>query len=279
MGLRFTKMHGIGNDYLYINCFEETVGDPENLAIRMSDRHFGAGGDGIVLIAPSTAADVRMRMFNADGSEGKMCGNAIRCVGKYAYERGLCRQDVIRVETASGIKTLYLTVENGLVQLVRVDMGAPVLDCPHIPVAWEGSNIDVPLKTAFSDKPLTCVSMGNPHAVMFLSGIDGLDLPAIGPQYERNPLFPEGVNTEFVEAVDSRTLRMRVWERGSGETLACGTGACAVTVAATLKGLVPRDQEITVQLRGGDLIVRWDAETVWMTGRAAYVFDGEWLGE
>ena len=204
-----------------------------------------------------------------------MCGNAIRCVGKYAYERGLCKKDVIRVETASGIKTLYLTVKDGKVELLRVDMGAPILEPKRIPIAYEGGNIDVPVETAFSSQPLTCVSMGNPHAVMFTTGIDALDLPKIGPMYEHHPMFPEGVNTEFVEVIDDHTLKMRVWERGSGETLACGTGACGVTVAATLKGFVKRDTNVTVHLRGGDLVIHWDENTVWMTGSATFVFDGE----
>ena len=277
MGIHFTKMHGIGNDYIYINGFETTVDDPACLSVRMSDRHFGVGGDGIVLILPSQVADVRMRMFNADGSEGKMCGNAIRCVGKYAYERGLCKKDIIRVETASGIKTLHLTVEAGLVKLVRVDMEAPILETRRIPVAFDGSNIDIPLRTEFSDQPVTCVSMGNPHAVLFTEGVDGLDLSRIGPMYERNPLFPEGVNTEFVEVIDDKNLKMRVWERGSGETLACGTGACATVVAAVLKGYAKRGEDVTVHLRGGDLLVRWDDQTVWMTGSATFVFDGEYL--
>lgn len=275
MGIRFTKMHGIGNDYIYINCFDQKIEDIEKLAIFMSHRQFGVGGDGIVLIMPSDCADVRMRMFNLDGSEGKMCGNAIRCVGKYTYERGICKKDVLRVETASGIKTLYLTVENDIVTLVRVDMGAPILESRKIPLDYDGSNIDVAVSTAFSSEPLTCVSMGNPHAVMFTSGIDELDLPKIGPMYERHPMFPEGVNTEFVEVIDDHTLKMRVWERGSGETLACGTGACAITVASILKGYTKRDTDITVHLRGGDLIVRWDENTVWMTGSATFVFDGE----
>lgn len=276
MGIKFTKMHGIGNDYLYINCFEETVENPEELSIYMSDRHFGAGGDGIVLIMPSSAADVRMRMFNADGSEGKMCGNAIRCVGKYAFERGLCKKETMTVETASGIKTLYLTVKNDSVELIRVDMGAPILEPSKIPVLYN-NNIDVPIKTEYFDTPLTCISMGNPHAIMFTVGIDALDLEKIGPLYEKNKMFPEGVNTEFVEVIDENTLKMRVWERGSGETLACGTGACATVCAAVLKGHVERGRDITVKLRGGDLIVRWDDDTVWMTGGATFVYDGQLL--
>lgn len=275
MGIRFTKMHGIGNDYIYINCFDQKIEDIEKLAIYMSHRQFGVGGDGIVLIMPSEVADVRMRMFNLDGSEGKMCGNAIRCVGKYTYERGICKKDVLTVETASGIKTLYLTVENDIVTLLRVDMGAPILNAREIPIDYDGSNIEVPIYTEFSSQPLTCVSMGNPHAVMFTNGIDEFDLPKIGPMYEHHPMFPEGVNTEFVEVIDNKTLKMRVWERGSGETLACGTGACAVTVAATLEGYVKRDTDVTVHLRGGDLIIHWDNNTVWMTGSATFVFDGE----
>ncbi|MEG2571076.1 MAG: diaminopimelate epimerase [Clostridia bacterium] len=273
--MRFTKMHGIGNDYIYINCFEQKIDNPEELAISMSHRQFGVGGDGIVLIMPSDCADVRMRMYNIDGSEGKMCGNASRCVGKFAFERGLVAKDVMTLETASGIKTLYLTVHDGDVSRVRVDMGTPVLSSRDIPLSFDGSNIDVPITTAFSCAPVTCVSMGNPHAVMFTDGIDALDLAKIGPMYEKNSLFPQGVNTEFVEVISDTELKMRVWERGSGETLACGTGACAIVVAAVLKGYAKRGQDVAVHLRGGELTIKWDENTVWMTGSATFVFDGE----
>ena len=273
--LHFTKMHGCGNDYIYFNCFEERVENPEELSIRLSDRHFGVGGDGIVLICPSKTADARMRMFNADGSEGKMCGNATRCIGKYLYERGGVRKDVITLETLSGIKTLRLTVEDGVVSSVQVDMGAPVLEPALIPVKLPGERaVNATALLAGATRTFSCVSMGNPHCVLFTTGVAGLDLERIGPSYENDPLFPERVNTEFVEVLDSHTLRMRVWERGSGETLACGTGACASAVAAVLAGHCPLNEDIVLKLRGGDLVIRYTGETVLMSGGATFVFDG-----
>ncbi len=274
--LRFTKMQGCGNDYIYFNCFEQRVEDPVALSIRLSDRHFGVGGDGVVLICPSEAADVRMRMFNADGSEGKMCGNAARCIGKYAYERGLIQSPVMTLETLSGIKTLRLTVKNNQVIAVSVDMGKPVLTPADIPVLLPGERaIDIRHLLAGEVQRFSCVSMGNPHCVIFCEDIDALDLERIGPDYENDPLFPERVNTEFVEVIDAHTLKMRVWERGSGETLACGTGACATAVAAVLCGHCNIDTDITVRLRGGNLSIRYTGETVIMTGPAAVVFEGE----
>ncbi len=274
--LSFTKMHGCGNDYIYFNCFAQQVENPEALSIRLSDRHFGVGGDGVVLICPSETADVRMRMFNADGSEGKMCGNATRCIGKYAYERGLVKNSVMTLETLSGIKTLKLTVEDGKVIAVQVDMGKPVLVPEEIPVKLSGEKaINVEHMLAGQMRRFSCVSMGNPHCVLFTENIDALDLEKIGPAYENDPLFPERVNTEFVEVIDDHTLKMRVWERGSGETLACGTGACATTVAAVLCGHCKMNTDITLKLRGGDLTIRYTGETVLMTGPAAVVFEGE----
>lgn len=274
--LSFTKMHGCGNDYIYFNCFAQQVENPEDLSIRLSDRHFGVGGDGVVLICPSNTADVRMRMFNADGSEGKMCGNATRCIGKYAYERGLVQKPVMTLETLSGIKTLKLTVENDEVTAVQVDMGKPILVPEEIPVKLPGERaINVEHMLAGKMRRFSCVSMGNPHCVLFTENIDALDLEKIGPAYENDPLFPERVNTEFVEVIDDHTLKMRVWERGSGETLACGTGACATTVAAVLCGHCKMDTDITLKLRGGDLTIRYTGETVLMTGPASVAFEGE----
>ena len=274
--LSFTKMHGCGNDYIYFNCFAQRVDCPEALSVRLSDRHFGVGGDGIVLIGPSDVADARMRMFNADGSEGKMCGNAVRCIGKYLYERGIVRKEVVKLETLSGVKELYLSIRNGVVETVRVDMGAPVLNPKRIPVRIDGERaVNVAVQIAGDPQKITCVSMGNPHCVVFTSGIDQMELEKIGPMFENDPIFPERVNTEFVEVLDGSTLKMRVWERGSGETLACGTGACAVVVAAVLNGFCGQNTDVTVKLRGGDLSIRYTAETVLMTGPATVVFEGE----
>ena len=276
--LKFTKMHGCGNDYIYFDCFKQQVDNPEALSIRLSDRHFGVGGDGVVLICPSDVADVRMRMFNADGSEGKMCGNATRCIGKYAYERGLAKKPVITMESLSGIKTLHLTVENDVVTAVQVDMGKPVLNPEQIPVNLPGERaVNVTHMLAGEMRQFTCVSMGNPHCILFTENIDALDLEKIGPSYENDLLFPERVNTEFVEVIDEHTLKMRVWERGSGETLACGTGACATAVAAVLCGYCKLDADITVKLRGGDLTIRYTGDTVLMTGPATVVFEGDIL--
>ena len=274
--LSFTKMHGIGNDYIYINGFTQTIPEPHKLAVRLSDRHVSIGGDGVILILPSDCgADARMRIFNADGSEGKMCGNGIRCVGKYVYEKGLCRKDVLRIQTESGIKTLYLTVEDGTVPQVRVDMGAPILNPAEIPARFAGERaVRVPITVSAKPYEVTCVSMGNPHMVLFTTGIDALDLPKIGPAFETHQAFPEQVNTEFVEVIAHNHLRMRVWERGSGETMACGTGACAVAVASVLCGYADRCVPITVDLRGGTLSIVWDEQTVWMQGPAAIAFEG-----
>ena len=273
--LHFTKMHGCGNDYIYFNCFEQTVEHPEALSERLSDRHFGVGGDGIVLICPSEHADARMRMFNADGSEGKMCGNATRCIGKYLYDRGVVKKEVITLETLSGIKTLRLTVKDGAVESVQVDMGAPILEPDRIPVRLDGERaIEVTAQLAGEKRTFSCVSMGNPHCVIFTKGVSGLDLERIGPGYENDPLFPERVNTEFVEQLGPNLLRMRVWERGSGETLACGTGACAAAVAAVLSGRCGMGEDIILKLRGGDLVIRYTGETVLMSGGATFVFDG-----
>lgn len=277
MTFRFTKMHGTGNDYVYVNGFEQEIENPGELSIRISDRHFGIGSDGLILIVPSKVADCRMRMYNADGSEGAMCGNGIRCVAKYAYEHGIVRSDRITVETQSGIKTLDLTVEDGKVTYVKVNMGVAVLEPACIPVTAEGDDfISQPLVVDGKEYKATCVSMGNPHCVIFTDHIDEMDLEKIGPKFENHPMFPDRINTEFVEVVDEKTLRMRVWERGSGETISCGTGTCAVTVAAVLNGLCKREQEIEIQVRGGKLYDTYKENgEVYMRGPAETVFDGE----
>lgn len=274
--MKFTKMQGIGNDYVYVNCFEETVDDPSKVSKIVSDRHFGIGSDGLVLITPSDKADFRMRMFNADGSEGKMCGNASRCIGKYVYDNHLTDKTEITLETLSGIKYLKLFPENGSVRTVEVNMGEAVLVPKDIPMNAEGETfINKPISVNGKEVNITAVSMGNPHAVIFTSGIDTLRLEDIGPAYENHLLFPEQVNTEFAEVIDSRTLKMRVWERGSGETWACGTGACATAVAACLNGHCKQGGEITIHLRGGDLFITYlENGQVLMRGPAEKVFDG-----
>ena len=275
--MQFTKMHGIGNDYIYVNCMNGIGFDPSETSVRLSDRHFGVGSDGMILICPSEVADFRMRMFNADGSEGKMCGNGIRCFAKYVYAKGLTDKTTVTVETLGGIKTAWLTVEDGEVTSVRVNMGSPILQPSLIPVRWDGDSlVGQTVSVAGGEWNITCVSMGNPHCVVFVEDVDGMDLEKIGPRFENDPLFPERVNTEFVRKIDDAAVQMRVWERGSGETWACGTGACAVAVASVLNGAVTSDT-VTVKLRGGDLRIEWNrAENViYMTGPAAFVFEGE----
>ena len=274
--MKFTKMHGIGNDYIYVNGFEEKLENPSEAAVKLSDRRFGIGSDGLILILPSDVADCRMEMFNADGSIGKMCGNGIRCVAKYVYDRGLVKKDVLRVETRSGVKTLQLRVEDGKVASVRVNMGQPELDPEKIPVLFSKDRmVDEEVYTPSGNVwRVTCVSMGNPHAVIFVDDVEGVNLPAIGPEMEKHAMFPERANIEFAQVTGPHEVQMRVWERGSGETLACGTGACACAVASVLTGKTDRD--VTVHLRGGDLHIFWDPDTddVYMEGPAAFVFDG-----
>ena len=276
--MKFTKMQGLGNDYVYVNCLKETIADPPALAKKISDRHFGVGSDGLIMINPSDKADFEMEMYNADGSRAEMCGNGIRCVAKYVYDYGLTDKTRISVETLAGIKYLDLTVENGKVSLVRVDIGRPILDPENIPVQAEGRRVvDEPLTVDGKEYRMTCVSMGNPHAVIFVDqDVRELPLEQIGPSFENHERFPKRINTEFARVLDRRTVEMRVWERGSGETLACGTGTCATAVACVLNGLT--EDEITVHLLGGDLYIKWDREkdTVYMTGPAETVFDGEW---
>lgn len=277
MKLHFTKMHGIGNDYIYFSAFDQEIPDPVSLAQKLSDRRFGVGGDGVILICPSENADAKMRMFNEDGSEGKMCGNGIRCVAKYLYDYALVPEDqtTVTIETLSGIKTIELTVADGEAVAARVDMGAAILNPADIPVIFDGGDmIDQPLEVDGREWRVTAVSMGNPHCVTFVDDVDGLDLPKIGPAFEHHAAFPDGVNTEFVKVIDEHTIRMRVWERGSGETWACGTGACASAVAACLNGYCTKGEDITVHLRGGDLVINYTDETVIMTGPATTVFEG-----
>ena len=276
--MKFTKMQGIGNDYVYVNCFEETVKDPAAVARYVSDRHFGIGSDGLILIKPSDIADCEMDMYNLDGSQGAMCGNGIRCVAKYVYDYGIVKKENISVSTKSGIKYLDLTVRDGKVALVRVNMGSPVLTASQIPVVSSTEEmINAPLKVNGETYYITAVSMGNPHAIVYMTDVDHLDIGEIGPYFENHMAFPDRVNTEFVEVLDDHTLKMRVWERGSGETLACGTGACAVAVASILNGHIDGEKPVTVKLLGGDLEIFWDRQEnlVYMTGPAATVFDGE----
>ena len=272
----FTKMHGIGNDYIYVNCMEGMDFDPVETSIRLSDRHFGVGSDGMILICPSDTADFKMRMFNADGSEGKMCGNGIRCFAKYVFAKGLTDKTTIRIETLAGIKIAQLTVTDGEVTAVRVNMGSPMLTPALIPVRFDGERmVNETVEIEGRAWNVTCVSMGNPHCVTFVEDVERLDLEKIGPPFEHSPLFPDRVNTEFVRKIDDRTVQMRVWERGSGETWACGTGACAVAVASILNGVVS-GSSVTVKLRGGDLLIEWDRteNVIYMTGPATFVFEG-----
>ena len=274
--MRFTKMQGIGNDYVYINCMNSPVFDAQKLARRISDRHFGIGSDGLILICPSEKADFQMVMYNADGSRAQMCGNGIRCVGKYVYDRGLTDKTTVSVETLGGIKILQLHPEGGKVKSVTVDMGVPVFAPKLIPsLLNEEDFIDKPVMVDGKEYRMTALSMGNPHAVVFVDDTDSLDLKAIGPAFENHPLFPERINTEFIQVIDRSTLKMRVWERGSGETMACGTGACAAVVAGRLTNKIA--SEVIVKLLGGDLQINWSAEDnhVYMTGPAETVFDGE----
>ncbi len=272
--LDFTKMQGIGNDYIYMDSFHQQIPDPAALSIRLSERHFGIGADGLILISPSDCADFRMDIYNADGSQAEMCGNGIRCAAKYAYDKGLVDKRSLRVETLAGIKHLQLYVQHGQVHRVRVDMGMPRLQPADIPLAADLTDNAFSLSLDGQDYALFCVSMGNPHAIHFVPDVQAVDVPGLGRRLEHNAAFPQRSNIEFVQVVDRRTLKMRVWERGSGETLACGTGACASVVAAVSSGYTER--EAVVQLRGGELQICWDESSghVYMTGPAEAVFDG-----
>lgn len=276
--MKFTKMQGCGNDYVYINCFEEKVENPSEIAVKLSNRNFGIGSDGLILIEPSKAADFRMSMYNSDGSEGRMCGNGIRCVAKYVYDHGLTDQASFSIETKGGIKYPELFIKNGKVESVRVDMGSPITNPLYIPVTSQkemvvGEAITVLGKTY----EMTCISMGNPHAVVFVEDTAGISIETVGQVFEKNEKFPEGINTEFIQVLDQRQINMRVWERGSGETLACGTGACAAVVACVLNGMT--EDEVCVHLLGGDLMIHYDRteNKVYMTGPAVTVFEGEIL--
>lgn len=273
--ITFTKMHGCANDYVYIDCFQNDIQNYAELAIYLSDRHTGIGGDGVIYICPSDVADARMRMYNLDGSEGMMCGNGIRCVAKYVYDSGIVKKDVLHIETKSGIKICRVHVENGEVTTVTVDMGKAELVPTKIPVDFPGDTA-VKEKITVLDKEyeVTCVSMGNPHCVVFCSQVDTLDVEELGLKFEFDPLFPERVNVEFVKVLAPNVLKMRVWERGSGETMACGTGACAAAVAAVENGYCDKDTDITVKLLGGELIIRYTEQTVYLTGNAALIYKG-----
>ncbi len=281
--MKFTKMHGIGNDYVYINCFEEEVKNPSELAIKVSNRNFGVGSDGLILIKPSSVADFKMDMYNADGSQAKMCGNGIRCVGKYVYDKGLTDKTTVTVETLAGVKTLFLEIENGEVSFVTVNMGKPSFKSEDVKldtVKEEMINdILIVNKIGYN---VTCVSMGNPHCVIYegdVTDIDKFDLKGVGRDFEKNKFFKEGVNVEFVKVIDRKTLKMRVWERGSGETLACGTGACATVISSYVNGLC--DKEVEVILKGGSLFIEYKEEEneIYMKGSATTVFDGEFVGD
>ena len=275
MKLNFTKMEGCGNDYIYFDCFSQEIRNPEGLSIRLADRRFGVGGDGVILICPSDVADAKMRMFNLDGSEGKMCGNGIRCVGKFVYDHGIAQKEEMTIETLSGVKQLRLYKHGGVVDQIRVDMGRAELRPERIPARFPGERA-VGVKAEIGGKryTVTCVSMGNPHCVVFCDDVESLDLETVGPLFEHSELFPERVNTEFIKVLGPRTLKMRVWERGSGETWACGTGACAAAVAAVENGYCPKGEDITVKLRGGDLVINYTDEAVYLTGNARTVFEG-----
>ena len=273
--MKFTKMHGCGNDYVYVNLIEETIADPAQLSIAVSDRHFGIGSDGLITIGPSDVADFRMRIYNADGSEAEMCGNGIRCVAKYVYDHELTSQTTITVETGAGIKTLDLLVENGKVTQVTVDMGEPILAPEEIPVIAEGMRVvDEPILVDGKEWRMTCVSMGNPHAVVFVDDVANLELEKYGPDFENHTRFPKRTNTEFVQVHSRTEASMRVWERGSAETWACGTGTCASVMACILNGYT--DNKVLVHLRGGDLVIEYNPDNnhIYMTGPATEVFQG-----
>ncbi|MCR5580378.1 MAG: diaminopimelate epimerase [Pseudobutyrivibrio sp.] len=274
--MKFTKMHGCGNDYVYVNLFEEQLADPAGASIKVSDRHFGIGSDGLITIGPSEVADFRMRIYNADGSEAEMCGNGIRCVAKYVYDHKLTDKTEISVESGAGIKYLTLFTEGGLVEQVRVDMGEPILEPAQIPVVADGDRVvDQPIEVGGKTWNMTCVSMGNPHAVVFVDDTATFELEKYGPLFENHERFPKRTNTEFVQILSRTEANMRVWERGSAETWACGTGTCATVMACILNGKT--EDKVLVHLRGGDLTIEYDRDTnhIFMTGPATEVFSGE----
>ena len=276
MILNFTKMHGCGNDYIYVNGFEQKLENPGETAIKLSRRHFSVGADGLIMICPSDIADAKMKMYNADGSEGRMCGNGVRCVAKYVYDSGICRNNPLKIETLSGIKTVRLSVENGKVSHASVDMGAPEFAPDRVPVLSDEPVIGREMLVGGSLQKITCVSMGNPHCVIFVPDdfdLWNFEINKIGPQIENDPIFPEKVNTEFVKKITDTYFEMRVWERGSGETFACGTGACATAAAACMNRLCPKNTDITVKLRGGELVINCGS-SIEMTGEAVTAFSG-----
>lgn len=275
--MKFTKMQGAGNDYIYVNCFEETVKNPEKFAIKVSDRHFGIGSDGLILICPSEVADFRMAMYNADGSQGKMCGNGTRCVAKYVYDHKMTDKEEISLETLSGIKYIKVTVENEKAVAARVNMGSPILKSSEIPTKFESENaIRQKLTIGEKEYEVTCVSMGNPHCIVYVDDVKDIEIEKIGPLFENSEMFPERINTEFVHIISENEMDMRVWERGSGETLACGTGACASVVASVLNGFCKAQSDVKVNLLGGTLKINWSSDgDVYMTGPAETICEGE----
>lgn len=272
--MHFLKMHGLGNDYIYVDCLKQNLNNPSKYAKLWSDRHFGIGSDGLVLILPSSKADFKMEIYNSDGSEAEMCGNAIRCVAKYLYERNITRKKILTIETLSGIKNLYLNVDNGTVKTIKVNMGIPIFDCSYIPVNLNQNKImNFPLVINNFTYKISCVSMGNPHAVLFVdSDLNSLEIKNIGKSIENNVLFPHRTNVEFVNIIDENNIKMRVWERGAGETLACGTGACAAVACAIENGYTKN--KVNVHLLGGNLFIEWD-KYIYMIGTATEVFEGE----
>lgn len=274
--MKFTKMHGAGNDYVYINCFEETIKDPSKFSIRISDRHFGIGSDGLILIQPSKVADCCMDMYNADGSRAEMCGNGLRCVAKYVYDHKIVEKEEMKIETLGGIKDVRLLIKDGKADKITINMGQPEFRPEKIPVDEKGDRIvSKPILVDGKEYKITCVSMGNPHTVVYMEDIDSLDLEKIGPAFENHVKFPNRINTEFVQIIDRTHLKMRVWERGSGETLACGTGACASAVATIVNGKA--DRIVDIKLKGGHLTIEWNPEDncVYLTGSAEEVYNGE----
>lgn len=276
--MKFTKMHGAGNDYIYVNCFEEKIENRSETAIKVSDRHFGIGSDGLICIDPSDIADCKMDMYNADGSQGKMCGNGVRCVAKYAYDNGIAKKDEIAVETLSGIKYIKVAVKDGKVYEATVNMGEPILKPADVPAKFDGETaVNEPLDIDGKEYKVTLVSMGNPHCVTYVDDVHSVEIEKTGPLFENHKKFPERINTEFIKVVSPEKLEMRVWERGSGETLACGTGACASVVASVLCGYCKKDTLVTVKLLGGELKIKWSSEDnkVYMTGPAETICTGE----
>lgn len=271
-------MHGAGNDYIYVNCFEEKIDDRSKTAIKVSDRHFGIGSDGLICIDPSEVADCKMDMYNADGSQGKMCGNGVRCVAKFAYDNGIAKKDEIAVETLSGIKYIKVAVKDGKVYEATVNMGEPILKPCDVPAKFDGETaVGVPLDVNGKEYTVTLVSMGNPHCITYVDDVHAIEIEKTGPLFENHEKFPERINTEFIKVVSPELLEMRVWERGSGETLACGTGACASVVASVLNGYCKKDTLVTVKLLGGELKIKWSSEDnkIYMTGPAETICTGE----